>query len=326
MKRNNSKNIITDYTEYGRMGLKNGWDLPTDSEKPVVGRKRENERAYELLIARSDEDYEKSAALGAANREEKKQQKRIQAAELLLEQERKQKSAKSAGEQGASFEEARRNFQKYMEAREEEIAKGEPAKAAKSDPETAPEKLHGLEAMSERDWKRRRTRKIQVILLIVILALGAFDLRLTFGSALLLADISQYEDVAIRVEGLTDEPFTITPKELSKMHMESIKVDVHNGELAEGEVPELGRAVGPSLETFLNEYGASTTDFRTMRVYNENDRSTSYVRTMKEKTMILSIANGHKALGEKEAPLRIAIAGEDTGEWTGWIRKIVFTR
>ncbi|MBQ6582973.1 MAG: hypothetical protein IJH77_03990, partial [Mogibacterium sp.] len=162
----------------------------------------------------------------------------------------------------------------------------------------------GLQVLSEAAWRRKRRRKRLAILGALIAILVAVAARLLYGDPILVADISQYEDVTIEVEGLTEEPFTITAAELRKLPKTAIHVETHQGELAEGEVPEYGRALGPSLDTFLEYYtdGITTEDLRSMKVYTEKGSSTAYVKTMTEELNVLSIANGNRPLAEKLAP------------------------
>lgn len=373
MKKTNSKNIVTDYTEYDRIGLKNGWDLPDDDRPPQVGRKKANARAYELLIDKTDDEYIKEAEASRSQREEKQMEKKRQAARFLLTEGRigyerpkyncdseeiidgiirgesevryenlctntekdiladsENKSRKTAFDHTEAI--ITRMFDDLKESEEEKLREMADRSYIRNETSLQPTdpssetSLHGLSAVPLKDWKRRRRRVATVAIIALVLILGSIGARIAFGPAILLADISRYENIEITIEGLKDEPFTITAGELSKMPMVRVSVPVHNGELTKDETPELGKAIGPTLETFLEKYGAATDDFRSMRVYRDNEYSTSYVRTMKEKTMVLSIANGRKPLGEKEAPLRIAVEGEDTGEWTGWVRRIVFTR
>ena len=286
------------------VGIKSGWDLPDGGKPPLSKRKLESIRAYELLEKRTEEEYIERAEITRKVREENRRIKEEN--RRIIEEKRKQ---------GEVPEVVMPEPLSYEEILGEKRIRGT-AKQVRSD---------GIKSVSDKDWKRGRNKKIAIVLLAVIVLIGAADLRLAFGPPILMADISRYEDVEIEVEGLTDEPFTITAGELAGMRLTKVSVDVHQGELAEDEVPELGRAIGPTLDEFLKQYGKSTDDFRSMKVYNERDVSTAYVRTMKEKTIVLSVANGRKALGEREAPLRIAISDEDPGTWSGWVRRIVFT-
>ena len=292
-----------DYHKQKYIGIKSGWDLPEGEEAPVSGRKRESMRAYELLEMRTEEEYIERAEATRKVREENRRIKEEN--RQIIEEKRK------AGEipkvdlpQPPSYEEILTSEKKT---------------------DRQEQRNDGIKTTSAAEWKHKRRKRICMILLGVILLLGAADLRLVLGPPILTADISNYEDIEIHIEGITDEPFTITAGDLADMRLTKISVPVHQGELAEDEEPELGRAIGPTLDEFLKQYGKTKDDFRIMKVYDERDRSTAYVGTMKEKTIVFSVANGRKALGEKEAPLRIAVDGEDPGQWSGWIRKIVFT-
>lgn len=191
-------------------------------------------------------------------------------------------------------------------------------------PQSASSVMEVLDVMTKEELKARKGKRRMIAAGLILSFAIVITGRLLFGPAILTADISSYEEVKIEVTGLEDKPIYITAGELADMRKKSIKVDVHQGEVPEGQLPEEGKAIGPTLETFLGKYGKKTEDFRAMRVYQENGSSKAYVRTMKEKEIILSVANGGDPLGEKQAPLRIAVRDEDAGEWFGWVRKIEF--
>lgn len=275
---------------YRRLNLKNGWDLPKGEKPPLTGRKQELIRAYELLVQKSDEDYMRDA-------EAKKEKMHRREAGGPV---------RGAGTQSTETK---------------KIFEGTSADGIK----TAGEMPAELYELTEADWRKRHKIRLLTGTVIVLAAVIVIGGRVLFGPPVLTANISAYEDVPITIEGITEEPFDITPKELSKMRKDSIRVEVHEEELGPDDVAELGRAIGPTVETFLKAYGVSLEDVRSMKVYAENDRSTAYVHTLEDSKIILSVANGRKPLGEKEAPLRIAVADSDAGEWSGWIRRIVFT-
>ena len=183
-----------------------------------------------------------------------------------------------------------------------------------------------LDALSEKEWRSKRKRNRLLALFSALAVVLVFAGWFFFGPPVLTADISSYETTPIQVEGITKKAFLITPGELAGMKKVSIKVEVVQGELTDDEEPESGRAIGPTLETFLKKYGKTTDDFRSVRVYSDNEDSKALVQTMKEKTVVLSIADGRHMLKEKEMPLRLAIEGERTDEWFGNVRKIVFVK
>ena len=304
-----SKRDKPEYESYQHkyIDIKSGWDLPEGETPPISGRKRESIRAYELLELRTEEDYIEQAEITRKVREENRRIKEEN--RRIIEEKRKQ---------GQVPEVTLPEPVSYEEILQQDTVAGSAIRSSG-------ERTDGIRTVSNQEWKRRRRKRICIILLVLIVLLGAADLMLAFGPPILTADISRYEDVEIEVEGVSDEVFTITPGDLAKLPLTRVSVPVHQGELAEGEAPELGKAIGPTLEEFLKQYGKTPEDFRSMKVYNERETSTAFVKTMKEETIVLSVANGRKPLGEKEAPLRIAIDGKDPGEWSGWIRKIVFT-
>ena len=285
------------------VGIKNGWDLPEGETPPISGRKRESIRAYELLELRTEEDYIERAEITRKVREENKRIKE-ENRRIIEEKRKKGEVPKVNLPEPLSYEEILDPTRK----KDKGLVRDD-----------------GIERISSGEWRKRRNKRIAIVLMAVVILLGAADALLAFGPPILTADISGYESVEIEVEGLAEEPITITAKELAGMPLTKVRVKTHQGELAEGEKPELGRAIGPTLNEFLKQYGKTINDFRSMKVYDERDASTAFVRTMKEKTIVLSVANGRKPLGEKEAPLRIAVDGEDPGTWSGWIRRIVFT-
>lgn len=288
-------------------GIKSGWDLPEGETPPISGRKRETIRAYELLELRTEEDYIERAEITRKVREKNKRI-REENRRIIEEKRRKGEVPEVKLPKPLSYEEILDPARKQVQTEEQAIVRSD-----------------GIRRVSSAEWKKTRNKKIAVILLAVIALLGAADAWLAFGPPILTANISGYEDVEIEIEGLTEEPMTITPGDLAGMPLTKVGVETHQGELAEGEKPELGRAIGPTLDAFLKQYGKTTEDFRSMKAYDQRETSTAFVKTMKEETIVLSIANGREPLGEKEAPLRIAIDGEDPGTWSGWVRKIVFT-
>ena len=303
-----------DADRYDRMEIRNGWDLPAGKIPPVTGRKRESARAYELLVLKTDEEYEAAARLSRLKRQLKEYEKKVEAAQILME----------AGE-GTGEEVKKSGRDRKAERPPEKDTKDSGGKTASAS-DGSEESYEGIAIRSSASFRAGRTRRLALVLAVLILILAGIDARLAFGPAVSLADISAYEELQIDVEGLTDEPFVITAKDLKKMPMKKIRVPVHKAELGEGEVAERGQAAGPTLDTFLEAYGATTDDMKSMKVYTSSDRSTAYVRTMKEEEIILAIADGNHPLRDRQAPLRIAVESQEADEWSGGIRRIVFNR
>ena len=299
---------------YKRLYLKNGWDLPAGEKPPLTGRKQYLLRAYELLVKKEDSEYE-SDYYRAQNRAKEEPLKKDRADMEGTDTER-------IGARSDSFTD-RDGFGRTDSVKEA----GKSISGAESGAKEIPDEqdiLAQARAGNDDVWKARRRFRFRLITGILAAAVVICWLRLAFGPAILTADISAYQDVTIEIVGISDQPFLITPAELSSMKKKAISVPVHEGEVAADEIPETGKAIGPTLDTFLKKYGKTTDDFRSMRVYTQKETSTAYVRTMKEEELILSIANGRKPLGEKQAPLRIASESMRAEEWSGWIRRIEF--
>ena len=304
-----------DKQKYRRLNLKNGWDLPEGEKAPMTGRKQQTARAYELLIEKTDEEYVREAEIARHDREIAEAKKRIRFLQEAIGIEKASPGTFAQPQKTDSFQQKDHN------------QPDTPPDSASNDSDIsdAAKWENELRDQTDNRWKKRRRRILGIVLSLIALAVLGVGGRLLFGPPVLIADISSYEDVEIIIEGLDDEPFTVTPGQLADMKLDSVKVDVHEVELLPDQVQERGKAIGPTLETFLDEFGYSIDDIRSMKVYNGKDASTAYVHTLTEEKIVLSVANGRKALGDKEAPLRIAVADTDAGEWAGWIRRIVFT-
>ncbi len=134
------------------------------------------------------------------------------------------------------------------------------------------------------------------------------------------ADISAYGNEIIQVEGLTDEIFDVTPYELAEMDCVS--------DVAVGQTEKAGtvRAYGPTLETFVENYGRTLDEFYsvTFKAYD------GYITKLGEATwdkyeVILSISEGNKPLEDWRQPMRVVIPGADSGRWEYGVGVITFT-
>lgn len=134
------------------------------------------------------------------------------------------------------------------------------------------------------------------------------------------ADISDYENQEILITGLEEEDFSITPGELMEMKCVSAT--------AEGQSEKAGtvHAYGPTLKTFLEQYGRSLEEFKSIRFTASDD----YVVTLGKVSwenyeIILSIADGSDALPDYQQPLRVVIPGGQSGNWVRSVVTIEFT-
>lgn len=133
------------------------------------------------------------------------------------------------------------------------------------------------------------------------------------------ADISAYEDQEIRIIGLTEEEFTVTVGELADMDCRSAT--------ATGTSQKAGtvKAYGPTLQTFVETYGRSLDEFRsvTFRATDDYDVTLAAL-TWDSYDVILSVANGSEPLDEYQQPVRLVIPGGDSGKWVRMVYEIEF--
>ncbi len=274
--------------------LKNGWDLPEGQKPPTAGRRRYRQRCYELLC--SEEYIEKERAYyeqlkyGSAE----PNTDRIPAAEAVT----AEKEPGGVAGQGESPAEEEKN--RY----------------------TPEEKDIYAEAGAYYSGRiRRRRLAVRTVCLVILVSAAVIAIRLRYGPAILMADISSYRDQKIEIQGLTDQTFTVTPGELARMKKTEVSYEVP------GEDAEPAEAIGPTLDTFVKKYGHSLDEFRIVKCYTKKDTSYAYVNTLEKNTLILSVADGDQALDEEEPPLTVAVTGkQNTGIWTKGVVKIVFTK
>lgn len=155
--------------------------------------------------------------------------------------------------------------------------------------------------------------KLLVLCLALLLCFGA-----GCGAAL-RADLSAYQDEPIRISGLTDEDFTITPGELAGL-------DCETGS-ATGKTQKAGTiyGVGPTLDTFLAQYNRKQTDFSKIIFTAKDGYYTSLSsRSLEKYVIILSLANGGEPLSENEAPLRLVIPEAESNRWVRMVTTIEF--
>ena len=134
------------------------------------------------------------------------------------------------------------------------------------------------------------------------------------------ADISAYEDSPILVTGLLEEDFCITPGELAALECTEAT--------AVGKTAKAGtvQAYGPTLETFLAQYGKPLDEFKSVRFTASDDYVVTIGKVSWDKyDVILSISQGSKALPDYQQPLRIVIPGGDSGNWVRCVTTIEFT-
>lgn len=132
-------------------------------------------------------------------------------------------------------------------------------------------------------------------------------------------DISTYSDMAIIVKGLEEEDVEITPSELMEMDC------VSGSDTGSSDKAGTIEGYGPTLDTFLAEYGKKRTDFSKVKFMGKD----GYIKTiwgemLEEKEIVLSIANGEEPLKDNETPIRLLVPGADSSYWVYGVNEIEF--
>lgn len=167
---------------------------------------------------------------------------------------------------------------------------------------------------------KRASRIKKLIIAVIILVIAAGTLRITVGPPILFANISSYENQRILVKGLSGGDFYITPGQLAKMSLENFSV---TGESSSGTKTYV-KCIGPTMDTFLTALGEKKSDYSQVTFIGSDDYSTVFVKTFQDDEIILSIANGFRALESTQEPLRIVVPSEDSGKWIRSVTKIEF--
>ena len=134
-----------------------------------------------------------------------------------------------------------------------------------------------------------------------------------------LPDISEYGDTPITIVGLLDEEFTITPNELAKLDFERSS--------AKGTSAKAGsvNGVGPTLITFLAQYGKTPADFNYIR-FTASDEYTIRLSGTKhnDDVVLMAIAGSNAPLPKSEQPMRLIIPDAESNQWIYAVVKIEF--
>ena len=152
----------------------------------------------------------------------------------------------------------------------------------------------------------------------VVITITALLILVSCGAK--LPDISEYGDTPIEIVGLLDEDFTITPNELAKLKFESSS--------ATGASAKAGmvKGVGPTLITFLAEYGKTPADFKTIR-FTASDAYTIRLAGDKhtDDVVLMAISGASAPLPKGEQPMRLIIPDADSSQWIYGVVRIEFT-
>ena len=133
-------------------------------------------------------------------------------------------------------------------------------------------------------------------------------------------DLGDYGDTPIEIVGLLDEDFTITPNELASLKVESAT--------AKGATEKAGTVSGkgPSLTTFLAQYGKTPADFALIRFTASDAYTQRFVgASHTDDVFIMAITNGSQPLSAGEQPLRLIIPEAESSQWIYAVVRIEFT-
>ena len=135
------------------------------------------------------------------------------------------------------------------------------------------------------------------------------------------ADISAYGDVPITVSGLTEEEFTITANELSQLECVS--------RTATGATAKAGtvNAVGPLLDTFLEQYGCKAADFYKIRfLCADNYKVVLRGEYLTDYEVVMAVSSGTQPLDEGLQPMRLLIPEAESNMWAYSVIRIEFEK
>jgi DMSO/TMAO reductase YedYZ molybdopterin-dependent catalytic subunit len=134
-----------------------------------------------------------------------------------------------------------------------------------------------------------------------------------------LPDISAYGDTPIEVSGLLDEDFTVTPNVLAKLKLDT--------STATGATAKAGTVsgIGPTLITFLEQYGRVPADFKYIRfIASDEYRITLAGNKHTDDVVLFAIAGNGKPLPEPERPMRLIVPTAESNQWIYSVIRIEF--
>lgn len=134
------------------------------------------------------------------------------------------------------------------------------------------------------------------------------------------ADID-YADAEITINGLEDQDFTVTVKELMELEAVTEKAEASrfNGDIVDV------KATGPTLNTFLEKYGKTQADYELIRFTAQDKYAIAVPQTvLEERDIVLSYLNNGKALDEENSPIQVVVPGERAMYWVRMLSKIEF--
>ena len=165
---------------------------------------------------------------------------------------------------------------------------------------------------------KRLVKRSCSIFLMLSLVLG---MLLTTGCGGAKADMSAYQNQEILIVGLAEEDFTITPQDLAQLSMKNKKVTS-----ATTKKDVTVQATGPTLETFLKQYGYAPTDFETITFIASDGYTKQFDGEyfLVHTEVIMAICHNKEPLAETEMPLRLVIPNATGDNWVHGVIEIRF--
>lgn len=156
-----------------------------------------------------------------------------------------------------------------------------------------------------------------------ILTIFAVCMMFTGCETKIKADISAYADAEIRVTGLTDENFIVTPVQLAELKCveKTVKGSAKGKEITV-------TASGPTLATFTEANGVSLDEIKSITITASDGYTKSFDGDyfITHPDVYMSLAGGKEPLNEDEQPLRLIIPGATADNWVRGVVQIDFVR
>ena len=133
-------------------------------------------------------------------------------------------------------------------------------------------------------------------------------------------DISEYSDAQIVITGIDGTGETQESVTISQLKaLDCVTVKTHSTSDKIGEV----RATGPTLDTLLQQYGASQCDFSRIEIHGTDGYDIALSqKVIEENDIILAFGIDGKPLDAESAPCRIIIPESDSAYWIRMVDSI----
>lgn len=137
-------------------------------------------------------------------------------------------------------------------------------------------------------------------------------------------DISEYSDAQLVITGLDGTGEAQEAVTISQLKaLDCVTVKTHSTSDKIGEV----RATGPTLDTLLQQYGASQCDFSRIEIHGTDGYDIALSqKVIEENVIILAFGIDGKPLDAESAPCRIIIPESDSAYWIRMVDSIRLIR